>query len=312
MSRVDIKEGQFQRGFSAEKVLDPPLLPFLRWPGGKRWLSGVLREIASQVPYSRYVEPFLGGGSTFFALNPGRALLSDVNANLIQVYRAVRESPDEVERALERIPLGESAYYTVRGKAPRTDVNRAAQFIYLNRTSFSGIYRVNALGRFNVPYGGDRIPSDLIARKILTRASTRLSTATLCVCDFGQTIKMCGRGDFVYCDPTYTVSHNNNGFIRYNESNFAWSDQARLRGYATSAARRGASVLISNAHHRQILKLYRGFPYAIVRRYSALCPNTSHRGQRSEVLIWVSRDLPPPASGCTWKYYSGSERLHQL
>jgi len=291
-----------------EKSLECPVIPFLRWPGGKRWLSPLLEKLAANIPYVRYVEPFLGGGSIYFALNPARALLADINFDLIEVYKTVRQHPHEVEAALDDLSLGEKSYYRIRARKPKTAIRRSAKFIYLNRTSFSGLYRVNALGNFNVPYGGDRNPSDLISRKSIIHAAERLSSAVLCSCDFGLTVNMSGSGDLVYCDPTYTVSHNKNGFIRYNESNFSWNDQVRLRNSAVSAAERGASVLVSNAHHRHLLKLYRGFSYLIVKRYSALAPAVVHRGQTSELLIWVSRNSPPRVEGYVWKQYTGDQK----
>jgi DNA adenine methylase len=264
------------------------ILPFLRWPGGKRWISKEIADAANANLKSRYIEPFLGGGAVFFRLLPARAILSDINEDLIATYRAVRQSPQRVRTALEGYAISRNEYDRIRDSNPSTDVERAARMIYLNRTAFGGIYRLNGDGKFNVPFGGgERTTASILRSTALDDASKALKSAKLIAGDFELVVREACRGDVVYCDPTYTGAHNNNGFVRYNERNFAWADQQRLSVVAHSAKRRGAFVIVSNADHPEIRKLYPQSDIVLVERFSAICPRPSHRRTIEELLIFV-------------------------
>ena len=192
--------------------VEDPVVPFLKWPGGKRWLSARLAVIARKALRGTYYEPFLGGGALFFALLPERAVISDVNSDLVNTYKATRDRAQEVIRRLKRLPVNKETYDRLRAEVPHDPVRRAVRFLYLNRTAFGGIYRVNGNGKFNVPFGGgDRTPEVLWRRSLLIRASTALSGAEIRHDDFEPVINRVQRGDVVYCDPTYTVAHENNG-----------------------------------------------------------------------------------------------------
>ncbi len=261
-------------------------IPFLKWPGGKRWLTEYILTILRGKEIKRYFEPFLGGAALYFALRPKRALLSDINVDLINTYTQVRDSHKRVISILKRIPVTAETYYTLRDARSRSLVTRAAHFLFLNRTSFAGIYRLNRSGAFNVPYGGgDRKPNILWDKNILGAASTALQGTTLAACDFESAMLRAKKGDVVYCDPTYTVAHDNNGFVRYNERNFTWSDQERLALAAVRAACAGALVLVSNAHHRDIAELHRGAKLHIVTRKSCLAPAPTYRRSVREYLF---------------------------
>jgi DNA adenine methylase len=205
-----------------------------------------------------YYEPFLGGGSIFFALAPPRAVLADINRDLINTYQMVKQHPVALVRRLRALPVTSSFYYQLREEDATAAISRAVRFLYLNRTCFGGIYRENANGLFNVPYGGGcRTPEILWNRKLISNAAAALKCVELVSGDFELTMNRAGPGDVVYCDPTYSVAHDNNGFVRYNESNFSWRDQERLAESATRAANRGATVFVSNAHHRSVRSLFR-------------------------------------------------------
>ena len=269
-------------------------LPLLKWPGGKRWLAPAILPIIERhlARGGTYFEPFAGGAAVFFALRPARAVLSDVNEELIETYAAVRDHAKVVTTALRRMKVTAEEYYRIRASRPRTAVSRAARFLYLNRTAFAGMYRLNARGEFNVPFGGgQRTPAVLWSRGLLDCAAQALRSATLQVADFAEVIERASKGDVVYCDPTYTVAHNNNGFIRYNEKNFRWDDQQRLALAAGRAVSRGATVIISNAHHPSISKLYPGWQRRIIERPSTICPRPALRRTVTEYL------LTPTASG---------------
>ena len=161
------------------------LHPFLRWAGGKRWLANRLalpiRTLLDQ-SRGRYIEPFLGGGAMFFAVAPKRSTLSDINDELINAFKQVREHPKYIANRLRNLPVDANTYYRIRDSSPRSDRGRAVRFIYLNRTCYGGLHRTNLKGKFNVPYGGgSRTPITLwrdgvLARLIRQRAPERLAS----------------------------------------------------------------------------------------------------------------------------------------
>ena len=257
--------------------------PFLKWPGGKRWAAVFLSALISENLTGTYCEPFLGGGAVFFSFCPANAVLSDLNGDLIEVYEQVRDNADELIRRLRRLPISEDFFYKLRSSHPRTPISRAARFLYLNRTAFAGMYRVNRFGQFNVPYGGgERDHRILFETSILRSASTVLSEVVLLNSDFEVVLNKLGRGDVAYCDPTYTVAHENNGFKRYNERNFSWGDQERLEAAARSAQQRGATVIVSNAYHSSLMKLYGSATRKILRRKSLVSAVASGRREIRE------------------------------
>ena len=262
------------------------VLPFLKWPGGKRWLVPALLTTIRRSEFRTYYEPFLGGGALFFALKPVRAVLSDINYDLINTYRQVKCHPSDLIRRLQTIPVNKRTYNSQRKHLPRRVLDRAVRFLYLNRTAFGGMYRLNQTGEFNVPFGGgERSPAPLWKSGLLRKASRALRSSKLEVCDFEGVLNRAGSGDLVYCDPTYTVAHNNNGFIRYNEKTFSWADQNRLARCCHEAAGRGATVIVTNAFHLDILKLFDPPRHFIVSRHSRLCPRVEYRNVTEEYLF---------------------------
>jgi DNA adenine methylase len=260
--------------------------PFLNWAGGKRWLVANHDDLL-RVSHDRLVEPFVGSGAVFFHLEPSAALLSDANPRLIEAYTAVRDEPERVLDLLKvhRRRHSTEYYYHVRDQRFRTPATRAAQLIYLNRTCFNGLYRVNLQGRFNVPKGSkDAVifpDDDFVAW------SQALSGSELRACDFQKTIDDAVEGDFLYADPPYTVKHNMNNFVKYNEHIFSWSDQVRLRDALVGASRRGVAVVVSNADHPSIRELYSDGSWHLypVSRHSRLAASSDHRKRTTELLI---------------------------
>lgn len=263
-----------------------PLQPFIKWPGGKRWASAQIAELISDHLSGTYFEPFLGGGAVFFRLRPPKAVLSDVNEELIATYKAVRRDSDVLIQRLRRHKVTAEDYYRTRAREPKEDISRAVRFLYLNRTAFGGVYRVNLQGKFNVPYGGgERTPAILWETDILRHAARALRRIRLRVSDFEPILELAGPGDVAYCDPAYTVAHDNNGFIRYNERNFSWGDQKRLANAATAAARRGAVVIVSNANHSSIRELYPAARFRTLTRVSRVTPRVVFRRPVDELLV---------------------------
>ncbi|MBS1767659.1 MAG: Dam family site-specific DNA-(adenine-N6)-methyltransferase [Acidobacteria bacterium] len=264
-----------------------PAEPFLKWAGGKRWLALQLRGLLG-VYHGRFFEPFLGGGSIFFGLTPPNAMLSDVNSELIETYMVVRDHPEELIKELARYEYSESFYYEMRERSPRNLVRRAARFIYLNRTCWNGLYRVNQNGEFNVPFGRfSRIP-DYVGKNRIRDASKVLRTTLSIAChDFEEAVASARPGDLVFLDPPYTVAHKTNGFVKYNESIFSWKDQERLAKLVVKLKNKGCNILISNADHQSILDLYKDHKLNVytLDRPSRIAGNPAYRRGVSELLI---------------------------
>jgi DNA adenine methylase len=269
-------------------TLDDPVSPFLKWPGGKRWASGLIVKLIRRRLTNTYYEPFLGGGSVFFALRPQRAVLSDVNADLINTYKMVKTRSSALVPRLKRLRVDQVTFECVRQSQPDSEIERAVRFLYLNRTAFGGIYRVNLSGKFNVPFGGgERTPAPLWERGLLADAASALRKVRISHADFESVINRATGGDVVYCDPTYTVTHGNNGFIRYNERNFSWADQERLACAAKRASDRGAAVIITNASHPAIHEIYSGARVRVLRRKSLVSTDITKRRSVQELLICI-------------------------
>ncbi|KAG8154163.1 DNA adenine methylase [Burkholderia catarinensis] len=268
-----------------EQSLGAGITPFLKWAGGKRWLAQTCLELFPQT-YGTYFEPFLGGGAMFFKLRPHKAVLADMNRELIETYSAIAENYQSVHRRIRKYHDMHSVeqYYSVRALAPRNRNDLAARFIYLNRTCWNGLYRVNKNGQFNVPIGTKS--NVLLDTDDWPTVSAALRQAKLLVSDFEPIIDQAKRNDIVFADPPYTVKHNNNGFIKYNENIFAWQDQVRLRDALLRAKKRGAHIFCTNADHSSIREIYEEqFTVTSVARGSVISGKADGRGKTSELLI---------------------------
>jgi DNA adenine methylase len=256
--------------------------PFLRWAGGKQWLTDKLLRISPN-NIGVYYEPFLGGASFFFALGPENAVLSDSSHQLIETYQAVRDKPREVISKLEMWQNDRETYYRLRVSRFTRKTERAAQFIYLNKTCWNGLYRVNKKGEFNVPFSNNGRP--VFDHNHLTAISSQLKSVKLLTNDFEKILSMASNGDLVYFDPPYTVSHSNNGFRRYNEQLFNWEDQKRLAQVAQKLTDKGCYVIVSNAWHMPIIEMYKEFQAFEISRHSILAANSTNRKRVTEALL---------------------------
>lgn len=258
--------------------------PFLKWAGGKRWLVSAHPDLLP-VSYKRYYEVFLGSGAVYFSMRPKIATLSDLNEELIECYSVLR---DEWQNVVERLHFhqrlhSKDYYYQVRGSKPRLLANKAARFIYLNRTCWNGLYRVNLNGEFNVPVGTKTnvlLDSDNFEELSLLLKNTKLLTA-----DFEEVIDKAHSGDFIFADPPYTIRHNFNGFVKYNEKIFHWDDQVRLRDCLVRASNRGCQILLTNANHPSVVELYQNdFELISLRRSSVIAADSKNRGMYEELI----------------------------
>lgn len=259
--------------------------PFLRWAGGKNWLIKHLKESINKIDFKNYHEPFLGGASLFLFIRPkGNCYLSDLNPELIETYIAVRDNVEMLISELETYRNTKRFYYSIRDERFRSRIKSAARFIYLNQTSFNGIYRVNLEGVYNVPYGFRS--KEFLDEENLRLVSETLQDVRLTDGDFYKSLKNIKKGDLVFLDPPYTVSHNNNGFIKYNQKLFSLNDQYRLAKFITSVKKKGAYYILTNAAHAKVSEVFGEIDdYVELSRASLIGGANAKRGKVSEFLF---------------------------
>jgi DNA adenine methylase len=262
--------------------------PFLKWAGGKTQL---LEQFQPLLPpsFGRYFEPFAGGAALFFALHDRvvkRALLTDVNRELVDCYLAVRDCVDDVILHLRRHKYDAAHYYRVRDVDPArlTLPARAARTIYLNKAGFNGLYRVNSAGRFNVPFGRYTNPT-LCDADNLRACSCALRRVDLRVRDFEETARRAKAGDFVYFDPPYVPVSDTAAFTSYVPGGFGYEEQQRLARVFADLAGRGVLVMLSNSDTTPVRELYQGFRIDRVLASRSINSKTTARGKVGEVVV---------------------------
>lgn len=243
-------------------------------------------------------EPFVGGASLFFATRPKEALLGDINQPLITTYETLRDNPGELAEALAKLTIDPDTFHAIRSTSPTDSVGSAARFIYLNRTAFGGLWRVNRRGEFNVPFGckpGTRLPNE----DELRQASRELSGAEFICADF-RTVVHASANLTVYFDPPYASdSLARERFVRYSGRVFSWSDQVALAHLATELATSGRHILVSNSYSPDVLALYDSGPFKAYKttRPTNFASNSSARGSVQELFLLSKstrfRKIPP-------------------
>jgi DNA adenine methylase len=260
--------------------------PFLKWVGGK---TSLLPELLRHVPtrYRRYHEPFVGGGALFFSVAARRAVLSDNNAELVHCYQQVRDDVHAMLATLARHVYERAHYQSVRALDPLqlSSAERAARFIYLNKTCFNGLWRVNRAGRFNVPIGRYTNPRFYDPGALLA-ASSALAQTELVHAPFEEAVVKAGPGDFVYLDPPYDPVSATSSFASYTADGFTWDDQKRLARACIALNRRGVRFLLSNSATDRVRELYRGFEQRLVRAPRFINSKAESRGRVDELLVF--------------------------
>lgn len=270
----------------AVQLKEERIKPFLRWAGGKSWFIDHLETLIKEQSFTNYYEPFLGGGSIFFSLSVTNAVatLSDANRELIDTYIAIRDNCEDVIKHFATYKNTSEFYYQLREKEPIDPAEKAARFIYLNHTSYNGLYRVNRQGKYNVPFGKRK--SDTIDIDEIRKASLALSSANLISGDFENRGGIVQEGTLVFLDPPYTVSHNDNGFIQYNQSIFSIEDQERLARYIRYIMDQGAYFILTNAAHNAIREIFADCGRSmLVQRQSLIGGKEAKRGLTSELVF---------------------------
>lgn len=255
---------------------------FLRWVGGKRYLVWRLKPyVPENLNGARYHEPFAGAANLYFALAPRKASLSDLNEHLIACYSQIRTNHQKVAAHLREHVRNNSEeyYYEVRRIYNRSSAGpaQAARFIYLNRTCFNGVFRVNTDGEFNVPYG-DKSNPIFPGTSDLAQISASLAKARLTACDYERALSKAEQDDFVYLDPPYPPLNGTANFTHYTADRFDSDNQLRLSAAVKQLSKRGVRFLMTNADLPQIRELYRPFHVAeiSVTRYVS-CKGARHR-----------------------------------
>jgi DNA adenine methylase len=258
--------------------------PLLRWAGSKRQLVPTLSQFFDPERHERYVEPFAGSACLFFSLKPKKAVLGDINGELIRAYRDVKYHCEDVTKRLRRFRKSKDEFLRRRkpNKRSSSRAHQAARFIYLNRCCFNGIYRTNRTGEFNVPYGGKGsgpIPAELRGH------SRALRSAILVSGDFEKVLARTKRGDFVYLDPPFSV-HSRRVFREYDASQFDFGSIWRLRLCLEELAANGVDFLVSYAVCKEAWFLAEGFKTKIVRVRRNIAGFAKHRRYARELLIF--------------------------
>ena len=266
--------------------------PVLKWVGGKRQLLG---EITPLLPgqITTYCEPFLGGGAVLFSLQPSNAIVNDLNADLITVYEVIRDDVEALIVSLKHHENTAAYFYAIRDmdrdKAKYralSKVERASRMIYLNKTCFNGLFRVNSSGEFNTPFGQYKNPN-IVNEPVLRAVSCyfRDSGIRFYSEDFAATLDRVEAGGFVYLDPPYDPVSDTASFTGYNKGGFDKSEQIRLKQCCDDLTRRGVKFLLSNSATPFIRELYQGYEMTIVKSKRANNADATKRGAIEEVLI---------------------------
>ena len=271
--------------------------PFLKWAGGK---SRLIQQYIPYFPksYKNYYEPFLGGGAVFFYLQPSAAILTDINAELINTYCCVRDDVEQLISILKvhKIRHNKDYYYSVRNYFGGTDIEKAARLIYLNKTCFNGLYRVNSQGKFNVPLGRYENPN-ICHENLLRLASIALSHAEIQQADFTEVLNHAtSSDDFVFFDPPYHPISETSYFTAYNQNCFSKKDQELLRDTCAELASRGVKVMVCNSDSEFIRKIYTDINFETYRIKAArsINSNIKNRGMIYELLITSFKDFYLP------------------
>ncbi len=271
--------------------------PFVKWVGGKRQLLEQFKRMNLYPPEKfdpktgRYFEPFVGGGAVFFDLLPKRAFLSDLNNELVVTYNVIKNDTELLIKSLKKHRNTKEYFLKIRGEDVNklSDIETASRFIYLNRTCFNGLYRVNSRGGFNVPFAGNKNP--LICDEInLRKISKALKYVEIKKQDYKEVLKKAKSGDFVYFDPPYYPINKTSSFTSYTKETFLDKEQIELRDVFVELTKRGCFVMLSNSDTPFVNRIYSEIKGKLIRINKVYAgrminSNASKRGKITEVLV---------------------------
>lgn len=263
--------------------------PIVKWVGGKRQL---MFELIKNMPksYNRYFEPFIGGGALFFELQPEQAYISDMNEELINLYSVVRNNVYELIKDLSKHEVSKEYFLEIRNidrteqYTELSDVERASRFIYLNRTCFNGMYRVNSQGQFNVPFGYYKNPRIIDENNLLNCSELLKKTEIKCA-DFSEILTKVKKGDLVYFDPPYVPLNETSSFTSYTKDGFDINMQFKLRDVCDELDNKGVKFMLSNSDTKLVNELYVNYEIKKVFASRQINANADGRGKITEVLV---------------------------
>lgn len=269
--------------------------PVVKWVGGKRQL---LSDIKKYIPesFATYYEPFVGGGAVLFELEPKKAIVNDINEELINLYKVIKESPEELIKELKRhaeFATDAEYYYKIREKDRNiikymlmSDVEKAARIHFLNKTCYNGLFRVNKSGAFNVPFGRYKNP-DVVNEVTIRAVSKYFNEADIEFrnTDFEEALQGIKKDDFVYLDPPYDPITHSSNFTGYSKGGFGRNEQERLKKMCDKLNKKGVKFLLSNSATDYIKDLYKDYKIEIIKAKRVINSNAALRGEIDEVLI---------------------------
>lgn len=267
------------------------IAPFLKWVGGKRQLMPAIKDLIPK-NFTNYYEPFIGGGAVLFDLQPKSAVINDFNEELINVYQTIKENPEELISDL-KTHKNESDYFYVLRALDREDnfenlsnIKKASRVIYLNKTCYNGLYRVNNSGEFNSPFGRYKNPN-IVNETTIRAVSKYLNTNKITILngDFEEALKGIKKGSFVYFDPPYHPVSTSSNFTGYVQGGFDMYEQVRLRDLCNKLNEKGINFLLSNSATLFIEDLYKDYKISYVKANRSINSNAKKRGEIDEVLI---------------------------
>lgn len=293
--QIYFQTNKFSDVKKAEQIISERPKPFVKWVGGKRQLLKQFRKMNLYPPDGfdpmkhTYFEPFVGGGAVFLDLLPKNAILSDLNSELVTTYNVVKNDVEKLIKLLKTYKYNKEFYLKIRRQNPveLSDVKIAARFIYLNRTCFNGLYRVNSRGEFNTPFGKYNNPL-ICDEENLRKISKALKHVKIINKDYKHVLKNAKKGDFIYFDPPYYPVSKTASFTAYTSNSFLEKEQKELHDVFVALHKRGCFVMLSNSDTPLINNMYAGIKGVNIKKVSAgraINSHASKRGKISEVLI---------------------------
>lgn len=265
--------------------------PVLKWAGGKRTLlPDIVNLFPADYKERTYHEPFIGGGAVFFKIRPITGSINDINSRLMNFYRVVKDTPQELILKANKYSYDEKSYYKLRDRFNQTNIStveQASLLLYLNKTAFNGLYRVNSKGEFNVPFGRYKNPTIAPKNRILM-ASKILKNIEIYNEDFSYVLDKANQGDICYLDPPYQPISDTANFTSYSEKGFDFNEQRRLRDLCINLNEKGIFFVLSNSHSQRIEKLYsevKEFSLITVKAKRVISSKASTRGVINEILV---------------------------
>ncbi len=264
--------------------------PFLKWAGGKRQLISQMDKFFPK-NYNKYIEPFIGGGAVFFYLLPENSIISDNNPDLVNCYNVIKENVEGLIKSLKKHRYEKDYYYKIRALdrdqnkyAELSDIEKASRSIYLNKSGYNGLYRVNSKGFFNVPFGRHKNPK-ICDEENLRKVSQVLKNVKIYLGSFEVCLDFAEKGDFIYLDPPYFPLSDTALFTSYTKDIFDKPSQIKLFEVFKELDRRGCNLMLSNSYSEFVLDLYKDFKIVTLRAKRNINSNSQKRGLINEVLI---------------------------